>query len=166
MISCCGYASRTGRDHRRRLRRRDRLFVGKLGFDLVTDEPALTTDGQPKRWVVVRPPNATTALLLARADGNAQQRAVAAELTPGGSGFSCASTTSRRPTSGCVVAGWSSSPSHGMNHTVELPYSSTFLREPLGSPWPALTAAFQANPSTTAAPSSLRCIAEAIGASE
>jgi catechol 2,3-dioxygenase-like lactoylglutathione lyase family enzyme len=52
------------------------FFVNKLGFELVTDEPARTTDGQPKRWVVVRPPNATTALLLARADGDAQQRAV------------------------------------------------------------------------------------------
>jgi catechol 2,3-dioxygenase-like lactoylglutathione lyase family enzyme len=52
------------------------FFVDKLGFDLVTDEPALTTGGHPKRWVVVRPPNATTALLLARADGDAQRRAV------------------------------------------------------------------------------------------
>jgi catechol 2,3-dioxygenase-like lactoylglutathione lyase family enzyme len=52
------------------------FFVDKLGFDLITDEPAFTTDGRPKRWVVVRPPNATTALLLARADGDAQQRAV------------------------------------------------------------------------------------------
>jgi catechol 2,3-dioxygenase-like lactoylglutathione lyase family enzyme len=52
------------------------FFVEKLGFDLITDEPALTTSGRPKRWVVVRPPNATTALLLARADGDVQQRAV------------------------------------------------------------------------------------------
>jgi catechol 2,3-dioxygenase-like lactoylglutathione lyase family enzyme len=52
------------------------FFVEKLGFDLITDEPALTTDGRPKRWVVVRPPNATTALLLARADGDPQHRAV------------------------------------------------------------------------------------------
>jgi catechol 2,3-dioxygenase-like lactoylglutathione lyase family enzyme len=52
------------------------FFVEKLGFDLITDEPALTTDGRPKRWVVVRPPNATTALLLARADDDAQHRAV------------------------------------------------------------------------------------------
>jgi catechol 2,3-dioxygenase-like lactoylglutathione lyase family enzyme len=52
------------------------FFVEKLGFDLITDEPALTTGGRPKRWVVVRPPNATTALLLARADGDVQQRAV------------------------------------------------------------------------------------------
>ena len=33
-------------------------------------------DGRPKRWVVVRPPGATTALLLARADGERQGRAV------------------------------------------------------------------------------------------
>jgi catechol 2,3-dioxygenase-like lactoylglutathione lyase family enzyme len=52
------------------------FFVDKLGFDLITDEPAVTNDGRPKRWVVVRPPNATTALLLARADGETQQRAV------------------------------------------------------------------------------------------
>ena len=52
------------------------FFVGKLGFELVTDEPALTNDGRPKRWVVVRPPHATTALLLARADGELQEQAV------------------------------------------------------------------------------------------
>src|ERR1700722_16498172 len=52
------------------------FFVEKLGFAPITDEPAPTTGGRPKRWVVVRPPNATTALLLARADGDVQQRAV------------------------------------------------------------------------------------------
>jgi catechol 2,3-dioxygenase-like lactoylglutathione lyase family enzyme len=52
------------------------FFVEKLGFELVEDSPALTNDGRPKRWVVVRPPNATTALLLAQADGEAQRRAV------------------------------------------------------------------------------------------
>jgi catechol 2,3-dioxygenase-like lactoylglutathione lyase family enzyme len=52
------------------------FFVEKLGFDLITDEPSLTNDGRPKRWVVVRPPNATTALLLARADGDIQARVV------------------------------------------------------------------------------------------
>ena len=52
------------------------FFVEKLGFKLVEDLPALTNDGRPKRWVVVRPPNATTALLLARADGEVQERAV------------------------------------------------------------------------------------------
>src|ERR671915_2088456 len=52
------------------------FFVDVLGFELVEDSPALTNDGRPKRWVVVRPPGATTALLLARADGERQQRAV------------------------------------------------------------------------------------------
>ncbi|HEY2284954.1 MAG TPA: VOC family protein [Streptosporangiaceae bacterium] len=52
------------------------FFVGKLGFELAEDSPAVTNDGQPKRWVVVRPPGAQTGLLLARADGAAQQVAV------------------------------------------------------------------------------------------
>jgi catechol 2,3-dioxygenase-like lactoylglutathione lyase family enzyme len=54
-----------------------RFFVDVLGFDLVEDSPALTTrDGRPKRWVVVRPPGARTGLLLARADGEREVRAV------------------------------------------------------------------------------------------
>jgi catechol 2,3-dioxygenase-like lactoylglutathione lyase family enzyme len=48
------------------------FFVGTLGFELVEDSPALTTDGRPKRWVVVRPPGTATGLLLARADGEDQ----------------------------------------------------------------------------------------------
>jgi catechol 2,3-dioxygenase-like lactoylglutathione lyase family enzyme len=54
-----------------------RFFVDALGFELVEDSPAVTTaDGRPKRWVVVRPPGATTGLLLARADGERQLHAV------------------------------------------------------------------------------------------
>lgn len=54
-----------------------RFFVEALGFELVEDSPALTTrDGRPKRWVVVRPPGARTGLLLARADGEREVRAV------------------------------------------------------------------------------------------
>src|SRR5215472_8073011 len=50
------------------------FFTGALGFELAEDSPALTThSGQPKRWVVVRPPGATTGLLLARADGPEQE---------------------------------------------------------------------------------------------
>jgi catechol 2,3-dioxygenase-like lactoylglutathione lyase family enzyme len=52
------------------------FFVGTLGFTLVEDTPASTNDGRPKRWVVVRPPNATTGILLARADGDRQLAAV------------------------------------------------------------------------------------------
>ncbi len=53
-----------------------RFFVDALGFELVEDSPSLTNDGRPKRWVVVRPPGATTAILLAQADGERQERAV------------------------------------------------------------------------------------------
>ena len=52
------------------------FFVGALGFELVEDSPASTTDGRPKRWVVVRPPGARTGILLARADGEQQSAAV------------------------------------------------------------------------------------------
>lgn len=48
------------------------FFVDLLGFDLVDDAPSVTTDGRPKRWVVVRPPNAQTGVLLAKADGDRQ----------------------------------------------------------------------------------------------
>jgi catechol 2,3-dioxygenase-like lactoylglutathione lyase family enzyme len=52
------------------------FFVNVLGFDLVEDSPSLTNDGRPKRWVVVRPPESRTGLLLAQADGPAQQSIV------------------------------------------------------------------------------------------
>jgi catechol 2,3-dioxygenase-like lactoylglutathione lyase family enzyme len=52
------------------------FFTGVLGFDLAEDSPSLTNDGRPKRWVVVRPPGAETAILLARADGERQAAAV------------------------------------------------------------------------------------------
>lgn len=48
------------------------FFVRVLGFDLIEDSPSLTNDGRPKRWVVVRPPAASTGILLARADGDLQ----------------------------------------------------------------------------------------------
>jgi catechol 2,3-dioxygenase-like lactoylglutathione lyase family enzyme len=54
-----------------------RFFVDAVGFDLIEDSPALRTrDGRPKRWVVVRPPGARTGLLLAKADGERELRAV------------------------------------------------------------------------------------------
>jgi catechol 2,3-dioxygenase-like lactoylglutathione lyase family enzyme len=52
------------------------FFTEALGFDLIEDSPSLTNDGRPKRWVVVRPPGAETAILLARADGEHQSTAV------------------------------------------------------------------------------------------
>jgi catechol 2,3-dioxygenase-like lactoylglutathione lyase family enzyme len=63
-----------------------RFFVDVLGFELIEDEPSVTTDGRPKRWVVVRPPGAQTGLLLARADGE-HQRAVVGQQHAGRVGF-------------------------------------------------------------------------------
>jgi len=53
-----------------------RFFVDALGFELIEDSPAATNEGRPKRWVAVRPPGATTGILLARADGEHQTVAV------------------------------------------------------------------------------------------
>jgi catechol 2,3-dioxygenase-like lactoylglutathione lyase family enzyme len=63
-----------------------RFFVDALGFDLVEDSLSTTNDGRPKRWVVVRPPGASTGILLARADGERQLAAVG-EQTTGRVGF-------------------------------------------------------------------------------
>ncbi len=62
------------------------FFVDALGFELAEDAPALTNDGRPKRWVVVRPPGGATGLLLARADGE-DQAAVAGKQAAGRVGF-------------------------------------------------------------------------------
>lgn len=63
-----------------------RFFVAALGFELAEDSPALTNDGRPKRWVVVRPPGAATGLLLAQADGE-DQAAIVGKQAAGRVGF-------------------------------------------------------------------------------
>ncbi|MCU1397097.1 MAG: lactoylglutathione lyase-like lyase, partial [Acidimicrobiales bacterium] len=62
------------------------FFVDVLGFELVEDAPSLTNDGRSKRWVVVRPPGATTAILLAQADGERQSAGIG-DQTAGRVGF-------------------------------------------------------------------------------
>lgn len=62
------------------------FFVETLGFALLEDSASLTNDGRAKRWVVVQPPGGVTSLLLARADGEAQDRVVG-EQTGGRVGF-------------------------------------------------------------------------------
>jgi catechol 2,3-dioxygenase-like lactoylglutathione lyase family enzyme len=62
------------------------FFTGSLGFELAEDSPALTNDGRPKRWVVVRPRGGVTGLLLAQADGDEQAAAVGNQ-TAGRVGF-------------------------------------------------------------------------------
>ena len=52
------------------------FFTRTLGFELAEDAPSLTTDGRPKRWVVVRPADGGAGLVLARADGAHQVAAV------------------------------------------------------------------------------------------
>lgn len=63
-----------------------RFFVDVLGFELAEDSPSVTTDGKPKRWVVVRPPGAETGILLARADGE-RQAAIVGNQDAGRVGF-------------------------------------------------------------------------------
>jgi catechol 2,3-dioxygenase-like lactoylglutathione lyase family enzyme len=55
-------------------------FTNVLGFSLVEDAPSLTNDGRAKRWVVVRPPDAETGILLAKADGDVQRAAIGAQF--------------------------------------------------------------------------------------
>lgn len=57
-----------------------RFFVDALGFDLAEDSPSTTNDGRPKRWVVVRPPGATTGILLAQGDGEVQCAAIGKQM--------------------------------------------------------------------------------------
>ena len=52
------------------------FFVNVLGMELAEDSASLTNDGRPKRWVVVRPATAQTGILLAVADGEAQEQVV------------------------------------------------------------------------------------------
>lgn len=62
------------------------FFVVAVGFELIEDSPSLTNDGRSKRWVVVRPPGATTGILLAKADG-ARQSASVGDQVAGRVGF-------------------------------------------------------------------------------
>src|SRR6185295_12204396 len=57
-----------------------RFFVDVLGFTLAEDSPSLTSAGEPKRWVVVRPPRSPAGLLLARADGELQRAAIGKQM--------------------------------------------------------------------------------------
>ena len=53
------------------------FYVDRVGFELVEDSPSESTaTGEPKRWVVVRPPGAETAILLAEASTEQQTAAV------------------------------------------------------------------------------------------
>jgi catechol 2,3-dioxygenase-like lactoylglutathione lyase family enzyme len=49
------------------------FFVNVLGCVLEDDSSSLDGDGQPKRWVVVRPPGSGAGILLAQARGEEQE---------------------------------------------------------------------------------------------
>ena len=51
-----------------------RFFVDVLSFELIEDSPAVTGDGRPKRWVVVRPPGAATGILIAQQERGAGEQ--------------------------------------------------------------------------------------------
>lgn len=53
-----------------------RFFVDVLGCELEEDSPSLDGDGQPKRWVVVRPRGPGSGILLAQARGEEQEALV------------------------------------------------------------------------------------------
>ncbi len=62
------------------------FYVDAVGFDLVEDSPSTANDGSAKRWVVIRPPGATTGLLVAEASTD-EQRAVVGRQHGGRVGF-------------------------------------------------------------------------------
>ncbi|WP_067498052.1 VOC family protein [Actinoplanes sp. TFC3] len=80
------------------------FFTQALGFELIEDSPSLTNDGRPKRWVVVRPPGAQTAILLAQADGNHQHEAIGNQAA-GRVGFFLRTTTFEATYARMVAAG-------------------------------------------------------------
>lgn len=57
-----------------------RFFVDAVGFDLIEDSPSLTNAGEPKRWVVVAPPGAESAILLAQPGNDIQAAAVGSQV--------------------------------------------------------------------------------------
>lgn len=69
------------------------FFVNALGFELAGDSPALTSDGRPKRWAVVKPRGGVTGLLLAQADGDDQAAAVGNQRPTGSVSFSMSRTS-------------------------------------------------------------------------
>jgi catechol 2,3-dioxygenase-like lactoylglutathione lyase family enzyme len=70
MAQTIGYVSLVVRDYDEAIA----FFTGVLNFTLVEDSVATDSDGNRKRWVLVRPPGSRGAdLLLARASSSAQE---------------------------------------------------------------------------------------------
>lgn len=101
------------------------FYVGKLGFRLVED-----IDQGRKRWVTVEPPGGGVRLVLARADGAAQQAAIGNQA--GGRVFLFLQTDDfRRDHAAMQAAGvaFEEAPRHE-------PYGSVAVwRDPFGNRW-------------------------------
>ena len=101
-------------------------FYTAAGFDLREDSPL----GGGKRWVMVAPPGGGTALLLARADGPAQQAAIGNQ-TGGRVGFFLTTTDFAGSHARLSAAGaiWEEAPRTEPYGTVAV------WRDPFGNRW-------------------------------
>lgn len=102
------------------------FYVGKLGFELLEDTPR----GPGKRWVRVAPAGAETAILLAKADGPAQDAAIGHQ-TGGRVGFFLHTDDFARDYAAMKAAGvvFNEAPRHE-------PYGSVVVfQDPWGNLW-------------------------------
>ncbi|KNX37796.1 VOC family protein [Luteipulveratus halotolerans] len=118
------------------------FFVSTLNFVLSEDSPATTTDGRAKRWVVVRPADGGTGIVLARADGAEQEAAIGHQFASRVGVFlrvpDFDATLHRLTTSGCDI----------VRPTRHEPYGRVCVfRDPWGNQWDLLGPADRA-PST------------------
>lgn len=105
------------------------FYVGVLGFDLISDQKLSDT----KRWVLVAPPGAETRLLLAEADGAAQEAAIGNQ-TGGRVGFFL-NTDDFRADYDCLLAAgvqFEEEPRHEAYGSVAV------FRDPFGNRWDLL----------------------------
>lgn len=101
------------------------FYVGSLGFRLTEDLPM-----GPKRWVTVEPPGGGCRLVLARAEGAAQQAAIGNQ-TGGRVGFFLHTDDFARDHAAMQAAGvvFEETPRH-------MPYGSVAVwRDPFGNRW-------------------------------
>ena len=112
-----------------------RFFVDILGFELVEDSPSTTTDGRPKRWVVVRRRARRRACfwLVPMASAKPPSSEIS---TPAVSASSCASTTSALVTSEWSPPASSSCGRRGASRTVRSRCS--WISQAIGGTWSVL----------------------------
>jgi catechol 2,3-dioxygenase-like lactoylglutathione lyase family enzyme len=105
------------------------FYVGTLGFDLRADTPL----GPGKRWVLVAPKGGQTAILLARANGTAQEAAIGNQ-TGGRVGFFLATDDFAADHARMTAAGvqFEEEPRHETYGSVAV------WRDPFGNRWDLL----------------------------